>query len=90
MEGWHCISSAKEGAARAPKGKAKARHRRGQPESALQEAATGPDQASFLDTSRADGVMLLCIDEYKIRWKEHIRGRLVQASLRGKGLVCKF
>ena len=41
-----------------------------------------------VDTSRADGVMLLlspAIDKKTIRWKEHLKGRLIQASLSWHG-----
>ena len=41
-----------------------------------------------VDTSRADGVMLLlspAIDKKTIRWKEHLNGRLIQASFSWHG-----
>ena len=41
-----------------------------------------------MDTGRADGVMLLlspAIDKKTIRWKEHLKGRLIQASFSWHG-----
>ena len=82
VEGWQCISSAKKGAPRAPKGKAKPRQRRRPQQPAPQEDSAMTAEAQ-VDTSRADGVMLLlspAIDKKTIRWKEHLKGRLIQAS----------
>ena len=73
VEGWHCISSAKKGAARAPKKKSSPGQR---PE---MKAASQPSPQ--LDTSRADGVMVLLskrIPANQVRWREIRKGRLLQ------------
>ena len=87
VEGWQCVSSAKKGAPRAPKGKAKPRQRRRPQQSAPQEDSAMTAEAQ-VDTSRAAGVMLLlspAIDKKTIRWKEHLKGRLIQASFSWHG-----
>ena len=87
VEGWQCVSSAKKGAPRAPKGKAKPRQRRKPQQPAPQEETATTVEAQ-VDTSRADGVMLLlspAIDKKTIRWKEHLKGRLIQASFSWHG-----
>ena len=87
VEGWQCVGSAKKGAPRAPKGKAKPRQRRRPQQPAPQEDTVTTADVQ-VDTSRADGVMLLlspAIDKKTIRWKEHLKGRLVQASFSWHG-----
>ena len=47
-----------------------------------------PTAEAQVDTGRADGVMLLlspAIDKKTIRWKEHLKGRLIQASFSWHG-----
>ena len=73
VEGWHCISSAKKGAARAPKKKAAPGQR--------PEMKAASQQDPQLDTSRADGVMVLLskrIPANQVRWREIRKGRLLQ------------
>ena len=73
VEGWHCISSAKKGAARAPKKKAAPGQR--------PETKAASQQDPQLDTSRADGVMVLLskrIPANQVRWREIRKGRLLQ------------
>ena len=73
VEGWHCISSAKKGAARAPKKKAAPGQR--------PERKAASQQDPQLDTSRADGVMVLLskrIPANQVRWREIRKGRLLQ------------
>ena len=60
VEGWQCVSSAKKGAPRAPKGKAQPRQRRKPQQPAPQEDSALTAEAQ-VDTSRADGVMLLLL-----------------------------
>ena len=87
VEGWQCVSSAKKGAPRASKGKAKPRQRRRPHHPAPQEDTITTAEAK-VDTGRADGVMLLlspAIDKKTIRWKEHLKGRLIQASFSWHG-----
>ena len=87
VEGWQCVSSAKKGAPRASKGKAKPRQRRRPQHPAPQEDTITTAEAK-VDTGRADGVMLLlspAIDKKTIRWKEHLKGRLIQASFSWHG-----
>ena len=80
--GWHCVSSAKKGAARVRK-----REIEGSappmPARTCTAGCTGSEQTSTLDTSQADGVILLvspAVDKNKTRWKEHIRGRHIQVT----------
>ena len=73
VEGWRCISSAKKGAARAPKKKAAPGQR--------PETKAASQQDPQLDTSRADGVMVLLskrIPANQVRWREIRKGRLLQ------------
>ena len=78
VEGWHCISSAKKGAARAPKKKAAPGQR--------PETKAASQQDPQLDTSRADGVMVLLskrIPANQVRWREIRKGRLLQVIFHG-------
>ena len=85
--GWQCISSAKKGAPRAPKGKAQPRQRRKPQQPAPQEDSALTAEAQ-VDTSRAGGVILFlspAIDKKSIKWKEHLKRRLIQASFSWHG-----
>ena len=87
VEGWQCVSSAKKDAPRAPKGKAQPRQRR-KPQQPAPQEDSAPTAEAQIDTSRADGVTLFlspALDKKSIRWKEYLKGRLIQASFSWHG-----
>ena len=84
VEGWHCVSSANKGKAKAPKAKSQP-----VPDHAS-ETQTGqqPQTQPVHDDKRADGVMILTaphIPKATIRWSEHQKGRVLEAVFQWKG-----
>ena len=85
VEGWHCISSAKKGAARAPKKKAAPGQR--------PEMKAASQQDPQLDTSRADGVMVLLskrIPANQVRWREIRKGSTLGLPRRQSSRIRKI
>lgn len=62
VEGWQCVSSAKTGAPRAPKGKAKPRHRRRSQNPAPQEESAAASTAKPANAQHSAHVAALAAD----------------------------
>ena len=84
VEGWHCVSSASKGQAKATRAKKK-------PNSSTEGTGLAlPDAQSHAlhDDKRADGVMVLTaphIPKDTVRWKEHQKGRVLEIVFQWKG-----
>ena len=84
VEGWHCISSASKGKAKAPKAKSKPRS----DHNSSEQPGAQPQEERVHDDKRADGVMILTaphIPKATIRWSEHHKGRVLEVVLQWKG-----
>ena len=84
VEGWHCISSASKGKAKAPKAKSKpVPGNTSTPQTGIQ-----PQAQHVHDDKRADGAMILTaphIPKATIRWSEHRKGRVLEVVFQWKG-----
>ena len=84
VEGWHCISSASKGKAKAPKAKSKPTS----DHNSSEQPGTQPQEERVHDDKRADGVMILTaphIPKATIRWSEHHKGRVLEVVFQWKG-----
>ncbi|CAE7218932.1 unnamed protein product [Symbiodinium natans] len=84
VEGWHCISSASKGKAKAPKAKSKPTP----DHNSSEQPGTQPQDQRVHDDKRADGVMILTaphIPKATIRWSEHHKERVLEVVFQWKG-----